>query len=85
MFAYRLSKYDPSKRSSDGHFTANEWTSVSDIGRTFDGGTVSLSDYMEAEDAYVDAVRTMLSCFGYRLDAGYRPGTEISGARATPK
>ena len=61
MFVYRLTKYDPSKRNTEGAFTANEWTSVSDIGRTFDGESVSISDYVETENAYVNAVRTVLA------------------------
>jgi hypothetical protein len=64
VFVYRLSKYDPAKRNAAGVYLPKEWTSVSDIGRTFDGQTVSVSDYVEIEDAYVDAVRTLLLASG---------------------
>jgi hypothetical protein len=61
VFAYRLTKYDPRKRNTDGYFIGEEWTSVSDIGRTLGGQTLSLSEYLECENAYVESVRVLLA------------------------
>jgi hypothetical protein len=56
MAGYRLSKYNPALRDSNGAYTRLEWTSISDIGRTFDGVVVGLQDYMSIEDRYVRAI-----------------------------
>jgi hypothetical protein len=61
VFPYRLTKYDPEKRDANGHFTAEEWTSVSDIGRTLGGQMLSVAGYLVTENAYVTSVRTLLS------------------------
>ncbi len=62
-FEYRVTKYDISYRRlaglnannefSTGIYTRNEWTSVSDIGRSFDGVILTPDEYQRVEDAYV--------------------------------
>lgn len=61
MFGYRVTKYDPSKRDRDGKFLGEDWTSISDIGRTIGGTIFSKSDYLRSEDAYVETVKALLS------------------------
>jgi hypothetical protein len=41
--ALRVTKYDPALRvGGRGAFTGDDWTSVSDVGRTFDGVVLTL-------------------------------------------
>jgi len=51
MFQYRVTKYDPRIRNSGGTYT--EWTSVSDIGKSFDGVPLTEPEYQRVESAYV--------------------------------
>ena len=55
MFEYRVTKYDPTHRNAAGAYTRDEWTSFSDIGRTFSGTVLTRSEYGSAEDRYVAA------------------------------
>jgi len=38
---YRITKYNPMNRDANGAYLLNEWTSFSDIGKTFDGKTLT--------------------------------------------
>lgn len=66
MTGFRITKYDPALRSPDGSYTKEEWTSVSDIGQIFIGRSVELSEYIDSENAYVEAARQLLGQLGVR-------------------
>lgn len=51
---YSISKYRPQFYSPEGRYTHNEWTSISDIGKSFDDGLLSANDYMKIEKHYID-------------------------------
>jgi hypothetical protein len=61
---YRVCKYDPAFRDENGAYQRDEWTSVSDIGRSFDGVVLDVHTYLSAEDAYVRAVREFMADAG---------------------
>lgn len=44
MYEYRITKYNPAFRKSNGAFSKDEWTSYSDVGGTFSGVALSLDD-----------------------------------------
>jgi hypothetical protein len=54
IFEYRVTKYDPQFRTPSGAYARNEWTSISDIGRSFDGTPLTREEYQRVEDAYVE-------------------------------
>ncbi len=56
MLNLRITKYDPKNRNTDGHYTADEWTCPSEIGKTFNGNEFTESEYFEVEDKYINAV-----------------------------
>ena len=58
MFEYRVTKYNPAVRSEGGRYT--EWTSISDIGATFDGQVLTQSAYEEVEAAYIGVATAFL-------------------------
>jgi hypothetical protein len=47
VFEHRVSKYDPCLRDQ----SRPEWTSVSDIGRSFAGAVLTQEEYRRVEDA----------------------------------
>lgn len=53
MHQYRVTKYDPQYRVN-GAYTRNEWTSISDIGKTFAGQVFTMADYERAEQNHID-------------------------------
>jgi hypothetical protein len=55
VFEYRVTKYNPRFRDERGAYTRDEWTSVGDIGRVFDGVLLTPEAYQRTEDAYVEA------------------------------
>lgn len=52
MNEYRITKYNPKYRLN-GVYQKNEWTSISDIGKSFDDGVLSLEDYLKVENSYI--------------------------------
>jgi len=51
MIEYRVTKYDPSLRDARGAYSADDWTSVTDIGHAFGGVTLTDTEYQRIEQA----------------------------------
>lgn len=66
MFEYRITKYDPKHRDSSGAYTLDDWTSMSDIGKTFAGTVLTEAEYLRVEDAYVTTAIAVLREAGVR-------------------
>jgi hypothetical protein len=64
MFSYRITKYNPAYRNSQGHYLKNEWILYADIGKEFDDGVLTLEQYLKVENAYVDAILSFMECLG---------------------
>lgn len=60
MHRYRLIKYIPEYRDEFGGYEKNEWTSISDVGKSFDGVIFNFEKYMRVEDAYVKSVKMIM-------------------------
>ncbi|WIW70176.1 hypothetical protein [Anaerosinus gibii] len=61
MFSWRITKYNPVYRDEFDKYTCNEWTSFSDIGKTFNEYKVTKMDYIIVEDAYIDTIVAFMS------------------------
>jgi hypothetical protein len=55
LLEYRVTKYDPRYRDARGAYRRNEWTSVADVGRAFDGVVLTREEYDCVESAYVES------------------------------
>jgi hypothetical protein len=62
MKQYRITKYNPTYRNNEGHYTIDEWTSISDIGKSYDGNVFSLSQYIDVEKKYIEAITLLMIC-----------------------
>jgi hypothetical protein len=60
MYQWRVTKYDPRSRHRQGHFLGEDWTSASDIGKSFGGAVLTLGAYLAVEGAYVEAAMHFL-------------------------
>lgn len=61
LVCFRVTRFDPRHRAASGGFLGEDWTSVSDIGRPFNGIVLSRESYLAAEDAYVESVRRFVA------------------------
>ncbi|MEY2862315.1 MAG: hypothetical protein RLY58_22 [Pseudomonadota bacterium] len=60
MYQYRITKYNPSRRDVGGAYPVDEWTSRSDIGKSFGGVSLTENDYLRTEQAYLEAAVAFL-------------------------
>jgi hypothetical protein len=59
MNRWRISKYNPKFRKH-GAYQKDDWTSVSEIGKSFQGSIFTLQQYLDTEDRYVSVVLSFL-------------------------
>ncbi|MFC8450828.1 hypothetical protein [Kitasatospora sp. NPDC057223] len=92
MHQYRIVKYSPAEREG----TEPAWTSISDIGSTFDSRMLSEQEYLETEAKYLAALAEFIRLAGVaslRVDGleiyddspwwgALEEGEELSGDRA---
>lgn len=50
MYSYRITKYNPVFGNEFGYYDRSEWTSISDIGKSFDGIILSFDEYYISEN-----------------------------------
>ncbi len=63
MLSWRITKYNPQSRDSKGVcLVKDEWTSYSDIGKSYAGYEFTFEQYMQTENAYVEAIFTFMDC-----------------------
>ena len=67
MKYYRVSKYDPRKRDFKGFYQAEEWTSISDIGKVFAGKELTLDEYLRTEKNYLCFIKQFVELFGTKI------------------
>lgn len=67
MNSWRIAKFNPAFRDGRGAYLKDEWTSVSDVGKSFDGVALTFGGYRKIEDAYVSTALSFVSEAG--LDA----------------
>jgi hypothetical protein len=60
MHQYRITKFDPAFRDTAGAYLRDEWTSFGDVGRSFGGITLSHTEYLRVESAYIEATTAFL-------------------------
>lgn len=59
-YFHEVVKYHPAGYSLR-IYTYDDWTSISDIGKTFRTGILSADDYIKVEDSYVNTILTVMS------------------------
>ncbi len=63
MINYRITKYNPKFRLDDGSYTKDEWTSIHDIGKAFNGEILRLDEYLKTEQKYLLTYSLILEQF----------------------
>lgn len=60
MMQYRISKYNP-EFQNERKFEEDDFTSISDVGKVYDGKMISMEDYLEEEVHYVQLLSELAS------------------------
>lgn len=63
LTAERITKYNPANRDENGAYKLDEWTSISDIGKEFNGTPFDYQDYISTEDKYISAILEFCNYF----------------------
>lgn len=75
---YSISKYRPQFYDSQSCYTRNEWTSISDIGKSFDDGVLTTNEYLETEKHYINTAIELARISGCSyLTVDYLEGKHI--------
>ena len=77
MQQWCVCKYDPVHRDTFGRYLKDEWTSVSDIGSTFEDGLLTRESYIEVEHRYLALVEALMN----RLGVPHMMGRHLSRYR----
>ncbi len=75
---FRITRYNPAFRDERGAYTRVTWTSVSDVGRTYDDEVLTLGEYERVERSYLDAVRSFAASGGVAARIT-DPGWDLAG------
>ena len=67
MSWHEIVKYRPEYYDENGAYKANEWTSISDIGKSYDGKIFTLENYLRVEQRYIAVILSIMS----RMDCKY--------------
>lgn len=62
MFSYRITKYNPAYRNEQGWYLKDNWTCYSEIGRRRNGEILTLDEYLEVENKYIQAIIQFMEC-----------------------
>lgn len=54
--AHSVVKYNPEYYSEKGYYTKDEWGCMGDVGRVYDEHLLTLDEYLDVEQKYIDAV-----------------------------
>lgn len=65
--AHTIVKYKPEYYNEKGHYTKDEWGGMGDVGRIYDGHLLTLEEYLETEQKYVDAVKKIMEMTNSRF------------------
>jgi hypothetical protein len=61
-YCWRITKYDPKKRNSQGCFLEDTWISYSDIGSLYHGERLTYDEYVRVENLYINAIVEFMKC-----------------------
>jgi hypothetical protein len=60
MSSWRVTKYDPRHRDSQGRYKRDEWIGPAQIGQTFPDGALTEAEYLRVENLYIAAALAFL-------------------------
>lgn len=62
--SHEIVKYKPEYYDENGEYPKDEWTNYSDIGKVYEGKIVTMADYLDVENRFIDITRAILEAAG---------------------
>ena len=62
--SHEIVKYKPEYYDENGVYQKEEWTNYSDIGEMYEGRIVTMADYLDVENRFIDITRAILEAAG---------------------
>jgi hypothetical protein len=63
MYKYEITKYNPKFRDENRRYNKEDWTSISDIGKSFEE-VLTVENYSQVEDSYINAIQIVMDYLG---------------------
>jgi hypothetical protein len=73
--AVSVTKYNPKYRNEKGRYLKKDWTSISDIGRSYGEKVLERKEYLRVESCYVAVVKAVCELLGtqhFRINSLYK-------------
>lgn len=61
-FNWRITKYNPILRDSNGFYLRDEWCIYAEVGKTFEGIKYDFKEYERVENLYIAAIELFMRC-----------------------
>ncbi|MBR5027862.1 MAG: hypothetical protein IKX51_01455, partial [Bacteroidales bacterium] len=64
---HEIVKYHPEFYDDNGRYLKEEWTSFDDVGRVYGGKVVTIDDYLEIENRFIEITHAILEESGCKF------------------
>jgi len=62
QYSCRITKYNPDYRNKQGYYLENEWTCYSEVGTKCDGKLLTIDEYLDIENKYINSIILFMKC-----------------------
>ncbi len=62
--SHEIVKYEPQYYDENGVYQKDEWTSFSDVGKEYGGKVVTIEEYLDVENRFINITRAILEAAG---------------------
>lgn len=64
LHKYAITKYNPKFHDGKKRYINEDWTAISDIGKSFEGEVLTVENYRQVEDSYINAIHLVMEFLG---------------------
>ena len=61
VYKYEITKYNPIYRDEGRRYLKDDWTAISDIGKSYEGEILTIDGYKQVEDSYIKAIELIMA------------------------
>ena len=79
---HEIVKYEPRYYDENGAYQKDEWTCFSDVGKEYEGKVVTMEDYLDVENRFINITRAILEASGCKyITLGYMEARRRKGLK----
>lgn len=80
--SHEIVKYEPQYYDENGAYQKDEWTCFSDVGKEYEGKVVTMEDYLDVENRFINITRAILEASGCKyITLGYMEARRRKGLK----